>query len=73
MKLNNRELERLEMCKILHQCPWWRKYFPKKKYATKFYDGFTIHQSNSSGIGRNTEIECVCCGKIYDITDYSCW
>lgn len=68
-KLNNIEEERFKMCTILHQCPWWRKYFPKHKLGYRFI----IHQSNSSGIGVNTDIECTECGKIYDITDYSNW
>ena len=71
--LNDKELERLEMCKLLHQCPWWRRLFPKHKDITFPPHGFIFHTSHSSGIGRDVQIECVWCGKTYDITDYSCW
>lgn len=62
--LNEKELNKLQCFQILHKCPWYIRIFKKKPE-------FKYIQTFDGGIG--TDVKCICCGEIFDITDYNRW
>lgn len=53
----------------LHECPWYKRIFKKKKSEK---EQFTLSEE-SCGIGSIKTMTCTCCGRKFDITDVSCW
>lgn len=76
MNLTKNQELKYDIYKTLHECPWYRRFFPKKIQPDKHVIGHRypfIFKEVAGPIGNWHTMQCEKCGKVYDITDYDLW
>jgi hypothetical protein len=63
--LKKNEQLKYDIIEELHECSWW-----KRIKSRKYPKDFKLKFDTNSGIRKIIIMECINCGKLYNITDY---